>query len=182
MIESHNNTWNNSLEGNYWSNYKGKDENQDGIGDTPYLIDVNNQDNYPLMGMFSQFQVSKEGETYYITTISNSTITDLNYGNSISLDVTGPEGTIGFCRAIFPRALFNNNQTILVNGSPPITEKELPASNTTHAYLYFTYVHTTPLAIITPEFLVIIISALVICAIAAIIVAKKIRSKRKRQQ
>ena len=43
------NTWDNSSEGNYWSNYNGTDNNGDGIGDTPYVIDENNQDNYPLM-------------------------------------------------------------------------------------------------------------------------------------
>jgi parallel beta-helix repeat protein len=35
--------------GNYWSNYNGTDNNGDGIGDTPYIIDENNQDNYPLI-------------------------------------------------------------------------------------------------------------------------------------
>jgi parallel beta-helix repeat protein len=44
--------------GNYWSNYAGVDfcsgpyQNEtgsDGMGDTPYAIDANNQDNYPLM-------------------------------------------------------------------------------------------------------------------------------------
>ncbi len=30
------NKWNNSVIGNYWSNYIGKDVNDDGIGDTPY--------------------------------------------------------------------------------------------------------------------------------------------------
>jgi parallel beta-helix repeat protein len=182
MLESFNNTWDNSLEGNYWSNYNGTDTNQDGIGDTPYLIDVNNQDNYPLMGMVCQFQVSWNGETYYITTISNSTITNLNYGNSISLDLTGPESTIGFCRAILPRTLFNDNQTILINDSPPILEKELPASNNTQAYLYFTYLHTTHNVIITPDSLVIIIfAAIVISIIFATIVAKKLRSKKRQQ-
>lgn len=36
--------------GNYWDDYNGSDKNQDGIGDTPYMIDGSvNQDIYPLM-------------------------------------------------------------------------------------------------------------------------------------
>ncbi len=35
--------------GNYWSDYKGTDANHNGIGDTPYVIDSSDQDNYPLM-------------------------------------------------------------------------------------------------------------------------------------
>jgi len=44
--------------GNYWSDYNGTDAHSgpyqnvtgsDGIGDTPYIIDANNTDNYPLM-------------------------------------------------------------------------------------------------------------------------------------
>jgi len=35
--------------GNFWSDYKGIDLNLDGIGDTPYVIDSNNQDPCPLM-------------------------------------------------------------------------------------------------------------------------------------
>ena len=48
--------------GNYWSDYNGTDlfsgpyQNEtgsDGMGDTPYVIDENNQDNYPLMSPWS---------------------------------------------------------------------------------------------------------------------------------
>jgi len=35
--------------GNYWSDYTGVDADGDGIGDTPYVIDENNTDRYPLM-------------------------------------------------------------------------------------------------------------------------------------
>jgi len=57
---SYNNIWNDEYPsgGNYWSTYTGVDENSgpnqdlpgsDGIGDTPYFIDANNKDRYPLM-------------------------------------------------------------------------------------------------------------------------------------
>jgi parallel beta-helix repeat protein len=46
------NAWNNSCEGNYWSDYIGTDSNSDGIGDTPYVIDSSNLDHYPLMNQY----------------------------------------------------------------------------------------------------------------------------------
>jgi parallel beta-helix repeat protein len=44
------NYWDDGTRGNYWSNYNGTDANHDGIGDTPYVIDSDNIDHYPLMG------------------------------------------------------------------------------------------------------------------------------------
>lgn len=52
--------------GNYWSDYKGNDtyrgpgQNQpgsDGIGDTPYTIDAQNQDHYPIIPEFQAFLI-----------------------------------------------------------------------------------------------------------------------------
>ena len=45
-----NNFWDNGARGNYWDDYTGTDSNGDGIGDSPYIIEVlSNIDNYPLM-------------------------------------------------------------------------------------------------------------------------------------
>jgi nitrous oxidase accessory protein len=43
------NSWDNGEAGNYWSDYSGADENGDGVGDTPYVINDRNIDNHPLM-------------------------------------------------------------------------------------------------------------------------------------
>lgn len=174
MLESHYNAWNNTYEGNYWSNYNGTDSDQDGIGETPYLIDENNQDNHPLMGMFTLFKTQWEGQNYTLTTICNSTLTNFTFKtipqNTISFNVTGPTGTTGFCRIIIPHALLGDNYTILIDDLPPIMEKELPLSNSTHTYLYFTYTLTTHQVVIVPEFpttmtltLLIILSLTIAC-------------------
>jgi len=143
------NAWDNGFEGNYWSDYNGKDANQDGIGDTPHIIDESNQDNYPLMGIFSDFKATSE---FHVKTICNSSISSFQFnGTAISFNVTGENGTTGFCRICIPRTLMNGTYQVFVNGTE-VPSNLLPCSNSTHSYPYFTYNHSTQEVIIVPEF------------------------------
>jgi hypothetical protein len=53
-------SFDNGKEGNYWSDYNGSDADGDGIGDTPYVIDTNRSDRYPLMALFDIDSVTVE--------------------------------------------------------------------------------------------------------------------------
>jgi parallel beta-helix repeat protein len=141
------NVWNYGNEGNYWSNYSGQDLNKDGIGDAPYTIDPLNKDNYPLMGMFSEFTITLEGEMYEVTVISNSTISVFRFqigeetGNKImNFNATGADGTLGFCRVKLPTELMSYPHIVLINGEE-ILPTTLNISTATFAYLYFTYLN-----------------------------------------
>jgi parallel beta-helix repeat protein len=143
--------------GNYWGgcyyygNYSGADANGDGIGDKEYEIGENNIDHYPLMGTFSDFNVTSE---YSVQTVCNSSISRFQFnGTAITFDVTGENGTAGFCRICIPKTLMNDTFRVFVNGTEILPPPEpLPCSNSTHNYLYFNYTHSTQEVIIIPEF------------------------------
>lgn len=93
------NIWDNGYPsgGNYWSDYNGTDNNRDGVGDTPYIIDENNQDNYPLISPLVAFPwdltppkitiLSPKNETYTINNISLTfTISENSSWMGYSLD------------------------------------------------------------------------------------------------
>jgi len=49
-----NNSWDYNGEGNYWSDYQGKDEDGDNLGDIYQAIPSNGYDNYPLMSPYEK--------------------------------------------------------------------------------------------------------------------------------
>jgi len=141
--------WDNDIEGNYWDNYIGIDSTNDGIGDTSHVIDVSIQDNYPLMGMFSNFRANPE---HSVQTVSNSSISDFQFnGTAISFHVSGGASTAGFTRISIPTALINDTYRVFVNGTE-VSPTLLPISKGTLSYLYFTYELSTQEVIIIPEF------------------------------
>jgi parallel beta-helix repeat protein len=171
--------------GNYWSDYTGTDSDHDGIGDTPYIIDANNADHYPLTGMSSSFSTSLN---HAVNMISNSSISDFSFSivnpsqAILSFNVTGDNETQGFCRICIPKALIISPYVVKLNGMV-ITEpqvRELSCSNEAYEYLYINYTHsehtieisgTTPI----PEFPSFLILPLFFMAtlLAAIVCRKK---------
>jgi parallel beta-helix repeat protein len=172
-FDSFNNVWNDDYPsgGNYWSNYVGIDlyngSNQnetggDGIGDTTCVIDSYNRDDYPLMGRFNTFVAEHwDGVTYNIDVVSNSSVSNFKltesiipeFPSTISLNVSGPDNTVGFCRITIPNIivqdLWRGSYTVLLNGQP------WPFSNWTdiiNTYIYINYTHSTHEITIMPEF------------------------------
>jgi hypothetical protein len=124
------------------------------------------------------FEVICDGNTYYVTISSNSTITNFDFAQTnrtISFDVTAPIGTVGFCNVTIPKELLNapaEEWTVLVDSEPV---DPLVTWNATHTFLYFTYVHSTHQIMIVPELPLFFILPLFMIAtlLAAIVYRKK---------
>jgi parallel beta-helix repeat protein len=138
------NTWYSAGEGNHWSDYTGHDRG-DGIGKEAYNLTAGIRDPYPLMGEFSSFDATLALETYQVSLISNSTISDFGFevgtetGNKIiHFNAAGSEDRVGFSRIAIPKGLMNNSVSVIVGGKE-ITPTLLNTQNTAFSYLYFTY-------------------------------------------
>jgi len=188
------NTWDDGYPsgGNYWSDYTSVDlfsgpyQNEtgsDGIGDTPYIIDANNQDRYPLMSPFNMFDAGTwNGVAYKVEVVSNSTISGFHFnpaeGAFIRFNVTGSNDTKGFSRVAIPKQLLwvEDGWVVLVDDEPVVPTVTEDANYT---YLYFTYSHSTKTVQIigtnvVPEFpSALIVPLAMILTMLAVIFAKK---------
>jgi parallel beta-helix repeat protein len=140
-------TWENGLEGNFWSDYSGSDLNRDGIGDSPYTIDANNEDDFPLLGMFHSYDTPLG---YRVNIISNSTIDDFNYerlpGDILIImhvsNMTSSQ-TTGLCRIAIGHSLMTEPYSVTIDGAQPNYVNYTIYDNGTHRWMYFDYNHST---------------------------------------
>jgi parallel beta-helix repeat protein len=149
------NFWDNGAVGNYWNDYYGEDNNGDGIGGTPYVINEDNQDHFPLMDRVDVAAIPEfnshffeagtwEGTTYKVNIVSNSSVSDFSFNPQdvlVRFDVEGETDTTVFCRVMIPKELLyaENGWIVLVNDSPISFSVDKDESNT---YLYFAYNYT----------------------------------------
>ena len=89
---------------------------------------------------------------------------------------TRENDTSGFCRATIPKALLNDSYIVLVDWKE-VPTRQLDASNSTHAHLYFTYNHTKHEVIIIPESPSTIPCLMLTNLIATILLKKKLKNK-----
>lgn len=146
--------WDDGIEGNYWSDYTGRDNNNDGIGDTAYLIYEFGRDNHPLMGKFSTFSAIQD---FYVNVISNSTIESFRYfefNNTIKMLVSNMtvNQLFGFVRIRIPHALMFEPYNVTIDGINPNFWNYTLYDDGENRWIYFSYEHSTLEIIIVPEF------------------------------
>ena len=140
------NIWDDGVEGNYWSDYEdrypnARELNGSGIWNTSYVIDENNQDNYPLVspGAIPEFPditppsisiVSPENKTY---TVSNVSLTFI---------VSEPTSWIGYSLGAQVNVTIAGNTTLtgLSDGTHNLTvyAKDTAGNTGTSETIYFT--------------------------------------------
>ena len=82
------NIWSHNSQGNYWDDYNDYDSDDNGIGDDPYVIDDDSQDDYPL----GDFLSSNQEPVAYIDSISPNPATQ---GQTVNFNGHGmDDGTI----------------------------------------------------------------------------------------
>jgi hypothetical protein len=175
---SHQNRWDNTLEGNFWSNFDGVDYNRDGLYDTSYLISNGDQDHYPLSGSFKSYTID-DGSEQKIEIITNSTILSFTYNASsvsATLTINGTDQTRGFCRVRIPHDLIAPDLSVTIDGNQTniLYSNYMLYDDGLDRWIYIEYSHSIHTIVIVPEFAFpFILIALMGTCLSAIIVRKK---------
>ncbi len=168
--------------GNYWDDYGEIDGDGNGIGDTPYVIDANNADRYPLVVPLGPIPIVWDGMIFPVELNGNSTISRFRFDASqrmISFNVTGPTGIIGFCNISIPEDLLWGDFSVYLDEALLVEVVDYTKTyNGTHNIFSITYNHSSHIIEITgtyaiPEYSSWIIPTLLLVATLVIVIYKK---------
>jgi parallel beta-helix repeat protein len=177
--------WDDGFEGNYWSNYTGVDADNDGVGDTPFVLDANNVDHHPLVGLFFSYSAMPENDVGIIT---DSAVDSFEYvpPGTIKFQVSNTTAgqTVGFCRIIIPHALIDpNNGTIQViidnNQTQVLFLNTTLYDNGTHRWVYVAFPLSTHEIVIVPEYPVFLATPLIVAVLTLSVMVKRKRRREK---
>jgi hypothetical protein len=124
----------------------------------------------------------QDGYTFNVTMLSNSTISDFNFDESVkqlSFNVTGPAGKAGYCNITIPKDFLQGDPWTLLLNTTDWTSSCTITENATHTFVYVPYTHSTNTIQITgtwviPEFPpAIILPLLMFFAFIAVALPKK---------
>lgn len=115
---------------------------------------------------------------------SNSTVSVFRVDTSQkkkSFNVTGTDGTLGFCNLTLPNSLIEDlwpeTFTILVDGEEPLTMNNW--TDGTYTYIQFSYLHSEHKVTIIPEFpsAIALLASMAFSAIAVVLTKKKHKNR-----
>jgi hypothetical protein len=116
------------------------------INSTAANIDENETRKYDLLYP-SHLSIILGKESCDVVLISNSTISGFGFNqsfNQVDFDVSGANGTMGFCNVTLPKnltaILWGNNFKVTVDDQP--LHSIARAENATHIFVHFTYTHS----------------------------------------
>jgi parallel beta-helix repeat protein len=128
MTSSLNNTWDDGYPsgGNFWSDYNGTDQcagpyqnitGSDGMGDTPYVIDASNKDNYPFLDL-----CMPAIDIAVMNVTSSKSIVGQGYTTDVCVTITN-QGSIPqpFIITLYANASLIHTQTIVLESNTSIT-------------------------------------------------------------
>ena len=180
-VSGHANVWDDGVEGNYWSDHAGVDLNLDGIGDIPYVLNVYNVDNRPLMGMYHSYDAMIVPGT--VGLVSNSSVSDFAVAiliehpeiRAIIFRVSGVSG-FGFVRLRIPQEVVAGPYLVYVDGAEPVYANYNVLTQGNFTWIYLAYLHSEHVIEVVPEFSVLALIPLLMVISLLIVVCKRKRS------
>ena len=151
------------------------------VNTTYYYYNMSMLSRMTATNMWPAVFTAQDGYTFNVTILSNSTISNFNFSESlkqISFNVTGLTGKTGYCNVTIPQTLLQGEPwTVYVNSIDCTTLCSI-TGNSTHTFIYVPYTCSTNTIMVkgtwvVPEFHAAVLPLIMILTMLAVGFAKK---------